>query len=197
MLAGSLRAAKHAGSSSNALTQAGVRLFDEGDYAGAVKKYREALAIWPQNGWAWYELGFTLRTQQELAAGVKPDPLNTVRINEQVRTKFSAEVKAALANSRRYTPFQYMAYQGDDRAVIQGCFALVKKVQPAMKMLAKPDDAAAVARAFEQLSEGCQEAGIHEMALVCRQILVARRGRYDPGDHPFIAASLPSSLPDP
>jgi tetratricopeptide (TPR) repeat protein len=197
VLASLAHAARQAAKPSDAATQAGVELFDAGDYAGAVKKYREALRLWPQNGWAWYELGFTIRTQQWAAAGVKTAPLNSVRINDTVTAKFSPEVAAAFADSRRHTPFQFMAYQGGDQAVIQGFMALVQKVQPAMKTLGEANDQATVDQALQQLAEGCQEAGIHEMALVCRQILVARRGRYDRSDHPFIAASLRKLVPGP
>ena len=35
----------------------GIKLFDAGDRAGAIKKYRQQLAVWPQDGWALYELG--------------------------------------------------------------------------------------------------------------------------------------------
>ena len=81
-------------------TQAGIQLFDAADYVGAVKKYREALKIWPQNGWAYYELGYTLHTQDRLAAGEKTGPPQSVQIkvNDQVKVKFSAEVKEAFAN---------------------------------------------------------------------------------------------------
>jgi tetratricopeptide (TPR) repeat protein len=190
-------ATKLAGKQSNAAMQEGIALFDAGDYAAAVKKYREALQIWPQNGWAYYELGYTLRTQQSVAAGEKPGATNSIRINDPAGKKFSPEVKEALANSRRYTPFQYMAYQGDDRTVIQGFLALAKKAMPAMKALGNTHDRTSVYEAFQQLSEGCQEANIHEMALVTRQILVALRGRYNPSDHPFIATSLRKLAPSP
>ena len=152
---------------------------------------------WPENGWACYELGFTIRTQQWAASGEKPGPLNSVRVNDQGKAKFSPEVQAAFADSRRHSPFQFIAYQGDDQAVIQGFLALVQKVQPAMKTLASASDQTRVDQALQQVSEGCQEAGIHEMALVCRQILVARRGRYDPSDHPFVATSLRKLVPCP
>lgn len=181
-------ASNAAGSRSNTAVQAGIKLYDRGDYEGALTKYREALDIWPQNGWAYYELGFTLRTQQLIAAGEKLMPMGAARTTTKVA--FSPEVETAFAKSRHHTPFQYMAYQGHDQEVIQGFLALGKKVVPAMKTLRRDGNAAEKDRALEQLAEGCQEAGAHELALVARQILVARRGRYDPADHPFIANSL-------
>jgi tetratricopeptide (TPR) repeat protein len=195
-LAGLHQVTKQARKKADALTEAGIELFDKGDYAGAVKKYRESLKVWPQNGWAYYELGYTLRTQEQIAAGEKPMLGNAIQINPK-NAKFSAEVSAAFSNSRRYAPFQDMAYQGNDQAVIQGLFALGKKVQPAMKALIKADDPASLARASQQLSEGCQEASIHDLALVSRQLLVACRGRYDPSDHPFITTSLRKLAPGP
>ena len=57
---------------SEAATEEGTRMFDQGDYDGALKKYREALVLCPQNGWTSYELGYTLRTKAEVARGEKP-----------------------------------------------------------------------------------------------------------------------------
>ncbi len=38
---------------------------------------------------------------------------------------------------------------------------------------------------------------MHELALVTRQVIVARRGRFDASDHPFLSASLRALAPDP
>jgi tetratricopeptide (TPR) repeat protein len=184
-----------AGKQSNALTQEGVKLFDEGDYAGAIQKYKKALALWPQNGWAHYELGYTIRTKLEVAAGEKPDLNVTVRINEKPFP--SPESDRAFRKSRQHDPLQIMAYQGTDQKVIQGFLALVKTIQPGMEKLQTEQDPAAVDEILVQLADGFQEANIHELALVVRQMVVARRGRYVPADHPFISKSLRKLAPGP
>ena len=48
---------------------------------------------------------------------------------------------------------------------------------------------------LQELAAACQEADSHELALAVRQILVARRGRYAPADHPFLAANLRKLAP--
>jgi tetratricopeptide (TPR) repeat protein len=198
-----LAATKMAGKKSNKLVEAGISLFDKKDYAGAIEKYREALKIWPQNAWAYYELAYTLRVQELIAAGERPELPGPgqmiVRTNSDVdvRVKFSPEVKAVYAQCRRYSPFMDTAYQGDDQDVIQGLLAVTGKIVPAMKSIGQGRDRATVDRAFQQLAEGCQEANVHDLALVARQILVARRGQYDRSDHPFITTSLRKLVPGP
>ena len=54
---------------SNAATEEGTKLFDQGDYDAALKKYREARALCPTNGWTCYEMGYTLRTKAAVAKG--------------------------------------------------------------------------------------------------------------------------------
>lgn len=55
-----------------ALLAEGIALHDKGDYAGAIKKYQAALELWPQYGWAWYELGQSQYHQDLIADGKKP-----------------------------------------------------------------------------------------------------------------------------
>jgi hypothetical protein len=43
----------------------------------------------------------------------------------------------------------------------------------------------------------CQRIGSHDLALAACQVLVARRGRYHPNDHPFISKSLRELAPGP
>jgi hypothetical protein len=44
-------------------------------------------------------------------------------------------------------------------------------------------------------AEACQGAAAHEYALVARQVIVARRGRFDASDHPFFSTSLRALAP--
>ena len=177
----------------DAMVKEGIELHDAEKYKQAIKKYDEALAIWPQNGFAHYERGLSLRALQFNLEGEKVPPPDSVFINSG--KKNSPPVTAAYTESRRHDPFQLKAYQGDDPEVLRGFQSLLKKGFPAWrKVLAqfpKPVDD----QTLEDLGVSCQEAGIHELALTIRQIQVARRGRYAPGDHPFITTSLKKLAP--
>jgi hypothetical protein len=178
---------------SNAVVREGLTLHDKGEHAAAVKKYQAALAIWPQNGLAHYELGLTLRQQEWVAAGEKLPKPGSVAVNSKL--KHSAEVDVCFAQSRRHDPFQINAYQGDNKEVIAGFMSLSKSGMPAWQKLTKnraeqqPDDV------LKQLAASCQEAGIHDLALAIRQMVVARRNTFRPEDHPFITVSLNKLAP--
>lgn len=101
------------------------------------------------------------------------------------------EVDSAFAKAPRHDPFQMMAYQGDNKEVIQGFLVLTKRGKPLVKdWKTQVND-----EVIEQLASACQEAGIHELALLTRQVLVARRVNYAPADHPFITRSLTKLAP--
>jgi tetratricopeptide (TPR) repeat protein len=166
---------------------AGIKLFDAGDYAGASKQYRQQLALWPQDGWAAYELGLTLYYQQELAAGRKPPALGSLQINQG--SPASPEVIAWYAKAREHDPFQFNAYQGSDPDTIRMALAMFKECRPEWEKLSTatgPVDR----QVIERFSEACQQAGVDELALVARKVVAARRGRYSPADYPLIRASL-------
>jgi uncharacterized protein (TIGR03067 family) len=182
-----------AGEKSNQLVAEGIKLHDKEDYAGALVKYKEAVALWPQNGFAHYEMGLTLYHQQLTAAGEKPPAPDAVLVNKGM--KHSPAVRDAYAKARRHDPFQVKAYQGEDREVIRGFLALARKGLPAWQKLVKKADGQVEDEVLEQLAGACQEARNHELALLTRQILVARRGGYAPADHPFISTSLRELAP--
>ena len=174
---------------SKAITREGTKLFDQGDYDGAIKKYRQALELCPQNGWTYYEMGYTLRTQATIARGEPLGKPGTVKT--QGKSHDSPEVTAALAKSRRHDPLQFMAYQGSDPEVIKGFIALTKQVAPAWKALHEEEITRdAEYHALKDLSEGLRDAGVYDLAIFARQLMVARRNSYDPDDYPIIAAGL-------
>ena len=116
--------------------------------------------MWPQNGLAYYELGFTIRTKLETAAGNKPKPdgieaytdeqAKEAKVDKLIK---APEVVAAFSKARQHDPLQYMAYQGADQEVIQGFMAMQKKVLPAIKELeAKPE----LAVAYKNLATACR-----------------------------------------
>jgi hypothetical protein len=184
--------AQRAQDASNAVVQEGIALYDAKDYAGALAKHDAALAIWPQNGFAHYERGLTLFAQQLQASGEEVPDTASVRINEG--PKLSAGVKAAYAAARRHDPFQFRAWQGDEQEVLDGLMALIREGMPAWQKVRNADNRAPDAK-LEELAAALQTAGTHDLALVIRQILVARRGRYNPPDHPFITTSLQKLAP--
>jgi hypothetical protein len=176
-----------------ALVRQGIRLHDRGDYDGALKKYREALALWPGYGFAHYETGLSRFVRDLVAAGEKPPPPGSVLVNGG--RKLSHEVAAAYGRARRHDPLQVNAYQGDDPQVIRGLLALVKKGMPAWEKLVKARGERVPDSVLQDLAAAFQEADIHELALAVRQVLAARRGRYAPADHPFITTSLRKVAP--
>jgi tetratricopeptide (TPR) repeat protein len=178
---------------SNTLVIRGTEFHDKSEYAEALKEYKAALELWPQNGWAYYEVGYTLREQEMVRAGEKKLPASTVIVNSD--RKNSPEVEAAFAKARKYDPFQWKAYQGSDQDAIRGLMALTKKGMPAWQKLGQDPMKKADDQVLEDLANACQEANIHDLALVTRQILVARRKGYDPADHPFISKSLRKLAP--
>ncbi|HEX4149093.1 MAG TPA: hypothetical protein VHY20_08900 [Pirellulales bacterium] len=166
----------------------GIKLFDAGDREGAVQKYRQQLAIWPQDGWALYELGLTRFQLQELAAGRKPPALGSIRYGENGPAPTS-EVLRLYAEAREHDPFQYSAYQGSDPDTVRRALAMFNECRLEWNKLAK-SEGLLDRQVIERFSVGCQDAGVDELALVARQVVVARRGRYSPTDRDLISTSL-------
>ena len=79
--------------------------------------------------------------------------------------------------------------------MIEALQSMVKKLMPNWDLLTKTRPGRIETEQLTQLDEGCQEAQIDELALVLRSVLVARRGRYAPEDHPFIAKSVRTLAP--
>jgi hypothetical protein len=181
--------------------QEGIKKFDAGDYDGAATQFRRVIAQWPQYSFAHYELAMTLWHQSEVKAGRKPPPMNAMILPKEGDHR-PAEVKAAYARSRQHDSFQWRAYQGYEGHQAQ-LRAMVNKTMPNWEKVVKNyvqgvkqkvpqliDD-----EVLTQLAEGCQGAGIDDLAITARQVLAARRGRYDPADHPFLSASLRKLAP--
>jgi tetratricopeptide (TPR) repeat protein len=177
----------------NAIVAEGIKLHDAGDYAGAIAKYEESLALWPQNGFAFYEVGY-LKYFQELAAAGKELPKAGAVILDGANAP-SAEVAAIYAISRRHDPFQINAYSGADKEAIAALLVLVRKAMPVWSRMMANVKKQVSDKDLANLAAACQEAGIHDLALTLRGGLVARRGRYAPEDHPFIAGSLSKLAP--
>lgn len=180
----------------HALTQEGTALHDRGDFDGAIAKYDAALKAWPADGWTAYERGFSMYVRALTKAG-KPIPKNgTLTINDKTIDELpeKADIAAAYATSRQHDPLQMTAYQGGGE-MKEPLLALLQKVLPVWEKIradvTKPLDE----KHFAQLAGGLQEAGAHESALAARQVLIARRRKFAPADHPLLAKELRALAP--
>jgi hypothetical protein len=169
ILTSMLRAAAQFMRPPNELVRKGIALYDAGDFDGAMKEYDAAVRLWPLDGWAAYERGLTLRTRDK-------------ETGEEASQKIFTEC-------RRIAPFQWAAWQG---AVdhVPGMVVMHKVVRPLWEKSSKSIDYVMTTEELKQFSEALQEAEVDDLALVARQILIVRNGRYSPEDHPFISKSL-------
>jgi tetratricopeptide (TPR) repeat protein len=181
---------------STALTQEGIALHDRGDFDGAIAKYDAALKAWPANGWTAYERGFSMYVRALTKAG-KPIPKNgTLTINDKSNDDLpeKPEIAAAYAASRQHDPLQMTAYQGGAE-MKKPLLAMLQQVLPAWEKIradvSKPLDE----KTFAQLASGLQETGAHEYALAARQVIIARRRKFAPVDHPILSQELRALAP--
>lgn len=176
----------------NATVMQGIERFDQGQYDAALKLHEEALRLNPQFGFAHYEWALTARQRDWSKAGIKP--AGKLAVNDKALT-MSPAAAAAFGRARRHDPFQWRAYQGDDPAVIDSFMALTKQGLPNFELLKKSRPDRLEDEPLIQLADGCQGSRNDELALVFRSAVIARRGRYTPADHPFIAQSLRRMAP--
>ncbi len=188
-----VRQGDHTLKSSNERVQEGIKLHDAGKYAEALKQYEEALALCPQNGFAHYEWGLTFRQQAWQAAGFAPDAKTGVIINE--KRLMPKQTVAAFARARKHDPFQWKAYQGDDKEILAGFRPFLDKGMRNWEKVSAANFKLVGDEVMAGLSEGLQAGHCHDLALLARQIVVARRGQYVPEDHPFLCASLRKLAP--
>jgi len=180
---------QEASKQSTAAVMKGTKLFDEGKYEEALKLHEEALKLDPQNGFAHYEWGLTARQRDWIKAGIKPPAGDKISVIDKT-LKFSPAVAAAFGRARQHDPFQWKAYQGEDPVVIESLQAMVRQGMPNWEKLTKARPNRLEDEPLLQLGEGCQGSRNDELALVLRSVSIARRGRYAPEDHPFMAKSL-------
>jgi tetratricopeptide (TPR) repeat protein len=169
---------QHAGAymePSHALVRDGLVLHDKHDYLGAIAKYDAALKIWPRNAWALYEKGLSVRMHE------RKDDLPPL-------------VVSLFARSRAVDPFQWSAWQGTVKD-IPGLKEMHGFVRPLWEKSLKDLNYRMNDDELTKLADTLQLAGVDDLALVTRQILIQHRGRYAPADHPFIAKSLRRLVP--
>lgn len=171
---------------------AGIKRYDDGDYGQALRKYDEAINLWPQNPFAWYEAGLTMLQQERIAAGKKPIPSDPFAILDE---RLSKEVAHAFHRARMSDALQLRAYQGDEKELLATLAILNKKVIPSWDKLTQNHNKSASEELLTELANSFQEAQLHDYALIVRQVLIARRNRFLPEDHPFIASNLKKVIP--
>jgi len=145
----------------------------------AVDTYSSVLKVIPKHAFALFEMGQAANSA----------PPNVVKIDR----------KKLLRESRRQNPFRMEAYQGDfSRKEFQELIALRQSAVPAWNAFQKAGTETAFPFVkLEGLSVALQTAGLHELALLSRQLVVARRPEsYNDADSEFIKRSLKALCPN-
>ena len=195
-LLSAVQEATKAQASANALTAEGTKLHDQGNFDGAIAKYDEALKIWPADGWTAYERGFSTYTRALVKAG-KPVPKNgTITFNDKTMDGFpeKPEIVSSYARARQHDPLQAIAYQGD-KQFLQPLKVLLGKVNPVWDKLRGNVSQSLDDKDLAQLADGFHEAGVHEYALAAREMIIARRRKFAPEDHPILGEHLRALAP--
>jgi hypothetical protein len=165
------------------LVGAGIKLHDAGEVAGALRKYDEALAVLPTDGWAHYERGFSLH-----ASGQKTAANDTVALGQPI--ELPTDVRKEYAATRKHDPLRLQAWQGNEAVVVRGARALVVKAQPVWDEIRRDVSEPVSDEKLGDLAVACRTAHIDDYALFLRQIIIARRREYNATDHPFISDCL-------
>jgi WD40 repeat protein/tRNA A-37 threonylcarbamoyl transferase component Bud32 len=151
----------------------GNKLRDSKDYDGAISAYEAALAIWPQNAAAHYELEYTKSVKK------------------------TGDSAPYFANCRRLEPLRFEAYQGTFKpGIFQSVQHALTVWKQSIYLKERANDHVLVSFAESCQSAASAEIRWHELALVARQIVIARHGRYDAQDYEFISRSLRELVPD-
>ncbi|MGB8167795.1 MAG: hypothetical protein WCF18_09920 [Chthoniobacteraceae bacterium] len=178
---------------SSELVRLGVRLYDQRDFAGALRKFDEAIAEWPANGRAHYERGATLRMKAiaEAQLAAHTDAI----ADEPEAPPDPPETADSFARARRHDPLHLLAYQGDNPAMLAGLMALVRSGATVWETMRKRPEQAIRTGHLRDFSEACRSAAIDDFALVLRQLVVASNRRYSTEDRDFISDSLARLAP--
>lgn len=159
--------------------EAGVRFHDQQEYDKAAKVFRDVLSVIPSHSLALYELGHTLRKKDRSKAGT-----------DAAQAKFD--------QARQVDPFRVEAYQGSfSFEEMQRVSILRTQAKPAWDKFMQTSPTQDTVEQLEQLSSQLQAAGLHELGLLVRQLVVAHReNSYNEDDVQFIKASLTALMPE-
>lgn len=159
--------------------QVGVRFHDQQEYDKAEEVFRGVLSAIPSHSLALYELGNTLRKKDRSKAG-------------------TAAAQTQFDMAKQVDPFRVEAYQGSFGIDEMKRFSVLRsQAKPAWEKLMQTSSKQDTAEQLERLSSQLQVAGLHELALLARQLVVAHReNSYNEGDLQFIKASLQALMPE-
>ncbi len=158
---------------------AGDELADKEQWQQAVDTYDSVLSAIPKHAFALFALA-------QLA---DKTPAKMVKLDK----------KQLLRDSRRQDPFRVEAYQGDfSVSEFKEMMTLRRSALPAWRAFQNAGTETPYSFGkLEELSFSLQAAGLHELALLVRQLVVARRpGSYSDADSEFIKKSLAVLCPD-
>jgi hypothetical protein len=170
-----------------------AKIHDAGSPGGAEKKLREALAAWPQNALADYELGLALVAQQYQRAGRKPPARARLSLHSDLDPAPAA--LDAYARARAHDPLLIRAYQGSEVQGIDVLMVLGKRIRPLWDQISRETEAKMDNTDLEALADALLECGIAELSLSVRQVLIGREGGYDEHDRRMVATALRSIAP--
>lgn len=170
-----------------------AKLHEVGSAPSAAFKLRELLLLWPANALAHYELGLALAAQQYAQAGRKPPPRARLSIHSEIPP--SPAVLDAYAKARLHDPLLIRAYQGREVQGTDVLLTLGRKVRPLWEQIARETEPKIDNDDLESLANALLEAGIAEVSLAVRQVLIGREGGYDDQDRRNVAAALRSLAP--
>ncbi|HYR59039.1 MAG TPA: hypothetical protein VEO95_10430 [Chthoniobacteraceae bacterium] len=174
------------------LVSEGMKLHDRRDFAGALACYERALADWPANGAAFAERGLTFRAKAACDARERAKAQQSASEDPTIDPP---ETTAAFAEARKHDPFNLLAYQGDDPAMLTGLMALVRSGLPVWEAIRRHPELPARHDHLRALSEACRDAGIDDFALVLRQLVVTAMRRYQPTDQQLIGECVQRLAP--
>ena len=162
----------------NEAVKVGVQLHDQERYDEAAKVYRDVLSVVPSHSWALYELGYTSRASDK-------------------GKEASAAAQAYFEEARHVDPFRVEAYQGTFRGdEMRQMLAVRSKAKPAWEEFLRTSADEVDSEQLETLSSHLQAAGLYDLGLIVRQLVVARRdSSFNAEDLQFIEASLKALIP--
>ncbi|MCP4507307.1 MAG: hypothetical protein GY826_13070, partial [Fuerstiella sp.] len=160
--------------------QNGIKLHDLQKYDQAVAVYRDVLSVVPSHSLALYELGYCLDTVAREKEGR----------GQNVSAPF-------FADARRFDPFMIESYQGNFSAdEYQRLITLKTRAKPTWDKFSQTSPDQDNMNELKLLSSHFQDAALHDLALIVRQLVVAHRdGSYSDDDRRFIETSLKSLVP--
>lgn len=159
--------------------QIGVKLHDQEKCAEAEIHSRDIVAVIPDHSQALYEPGYSWRHR---IGGSEGDIAAQQFINQ----------------AKAHDPFRLSAYQGSFQGdELQQMMTLRSGAKPEWDKLMRTKTADVTLEQLERLSEQLQMSGVHEPALLTRQMVAVRRGgEFTAADAEFVGRSLQCLMPE-